>query len=317
MAVRSGNAMAGASRPAVARVVGRLASTPAVSALAGATLAVLIVTLAPGPPEAGALIAAGGVMLLLTTGTMLLTVFRLSRVNRSVATLREERAAFDAAASTVAHDIRSPLVTVHSYLELLSEEAFGPLPADARQAAERATRAAGRAQSLIEGTLRQHVVGAATRPVEAPAGVVDLAAVLADVIASLDAELASAGARVEVADLPAVAGDGGALYRIFCNLVQNAVKYAAPGSPPRVALSASIVEGRCEVAVRDWGIGIAAADRERVFEPHERGEAARGLPGEGMGLATVRQLVAAQGGTVWIDPDVSAGTCMRLSLPGA
>ena len=63
--------------------------------------------------------------------------------------------------------------------------------------------------------------------------------------------------------------------------------------------------------------GIAPEQHGRVFEEGARGDGARALPGAGLGLATVRSLVAAQDGRVWIDPAVTDGTCIRVSLPAA
>ena len=242
---------------------------------------------------------------------------RLLAVRREIAALRDERAALDAAAVTVAHDIRSPLVTVHSYLELLAQESFGPLPADARRAAERATGAASRAQSLVDETLHRHALISAARLIDALDVPVELGALLQEVVGSLEAELQAAQAHVEVRELPSVSADGGALHRIFANLLENAVKYSAPGAPPHVVISGGVEHGRCEIAVRDWGMGFAPAEQRRVFEPNARGVSAEATPGAGIGLATVRRLVTAQGGRVWIDPAVTDGACVRISLPAA
>ena len=67
--------------------------------------------------------------------------------------------------------------------------------------------------------------------------------------------------------------------------------------------------------MRDWGIGIARREQERVFGLYERADDTT-APGSGIGLATVRRLVQEQGGRVWIDPLITDGTCVRLALPG-
>ena len=140
---------------------------------------------------------------------------------------------------------------------------------------------------------------------------------LDDVVASLEFELAATHATLEVGDMPRVYADGAALYRVFVNLLQNALKYGAPGRAPRIVVSASVAQGRCEVAVRDWGVGIVPEQRDRAFEAGVRGDGVEALPGAGLGLATVRSLVAAQNGRVWIDPAVTDGTCIRVSLRAA
>lgn len=228
------------------------------------------------------------------------------QLSAEVETLR-----YDAAA--VAHDLRSPLVTVRSYIELVDQGSYGPLPPEARRALERAVDASSRAQSLVESTLRRHRSGRG-EPQLAGREVSQLDAIVRDVRIGLGSQLAAAEARIEVDPLPPVLGNRDDLIRIFQNLVENALRHAAPGSTPRVRISAAVVGGRCEVDVRDWGVGIPAAEQERVFNRHERGARSEG---NGLGLATVRQLVDQLGGQVWIDPETTDGTSVRISLPVA
>ena len=213
--------------------------------------------------------------------------------------------------ASVLHDLRAPLMTARAYLDLLAAEPLGPLSTDARDAAGRAAIAAARAQALATA-----LAGTRQPAVLASQATVALGEVLADVLAALDASIREAGAQVEVGTLPTVRGDREALYRVFANLIENAVKYRrADATAPRIVVSASRQGAQWRVAVRDWGIGIAAEERTRVFEARERG--ARGIerPGEGIGLATVRTLVHEQGGEVALDPDVQDGICIEVMLP--
>ena len=250
-------------------------------------------------------------------GVPLLVLLRQSYELAHTATARRRLAAevdaLHAEAASVAHDLRSPLVTVRSYIELVDQGSYGPLPLEARRALERAVDASSRAQSLVESTLRRHRAGPGD---EAIAGfeVTQLDAVVRDVRVSLGSQLAAAGARVEVDPLPAVLGELEKLIRIIQNLIDNALKHAAPGPTPRIRVSASIFGKRCEIEVRDWGVGIPFAEQERVFTRNERGSRS---DGSGIGLATVLQLVDELGGQVWIDPGTTDGTSVRLSLPAA
>ena len=220
--------------------------------------------------------------------------------------LRNETAA-------VAHDLRSPLVTVRSYIELVDQGSYGPPPLEARRALERAVDASSRAQSLVESTLRRHRGGSGDQAV-AGRELTQLDAVLRDVRVGLGAQFSAVNGQIEVDPLPAVLGGRTELMRIFQNLVENAIKHAAPGSSPRIRVSASVFGNRCEVEVRDWGTGIPVEAQERMFSRHERGARS---DGGGIGLATVRQLVDDLGGQVWIDPETTDGTSVRVSLPAA
>lgn len=214
----------------------------------------------------------------------------------------------------IAHDLKGPLTTVSSYLDLITQGALGPVSEDARHAAQRAAQASERARHLVESALLQHVESTAARPLDLET--VDLRSLIRDVTDALRAEISASQAEVTVEPLPAVRGNATLLFRVFENLVQNAVKYARPGETPVVSISGASRGGHAEIVVRDRGIGIPAVDHERVFEAAAR--AANGTaaaPGHGLGLATVRRLLREQGGDAWIDPSHLDGAAIRLTLP--
>ena len=101
--------------------------------------------------------------------------------------------------------------------------------------------------------------------------------------------------------------------QVFANLVDNAVKYTPPGG--RIT-----IEGRDEgdtavVEVADTGPGIAAADRERIWERLYRGDRSRSERGLGIGLSLVRAIVAAHGGTAEVASEAPEGARFRIRLP--
>jgi two-component system sensor histidine kinase MprB len=98
------------------------------------------------------------------------------------------------------------------------------------------------------------------------------------------------------------------LERAVWNLIENAGKWTAPGSTVEVSLE----DG--EVRVRDHGPGIAAEDREHVFDRFYRATSARALPGSGLGLAIVRDVAEAHGGSVSAEDAPGGGALMRLRL---
>lgn len=103
------------------------------------------------------------------------------------------------------------------------------------------------------------------------------------------------------------------IQRVLFNLIRNAIRHTpADGS---VAVRAETTASGVEVEVADTGHGIAAADRERVFEAFYRGgaDAARDSDGAGLGLAISRAIVETHGGRIWL-PDSERGTRVRFSL---
>ncbi|RLT41284.1 MAG: sensor histidine kinase [Chloroflexi bacterium] len=218
--------------------------------------------------------------------------------------------------ASIAHDLKGPLSTIASYLDMIVQGTLGPVSEETRIAAPRAALASMRAHSVVESVLLRHVQSAATRPV--PVETVDLRSVIRDVTEALHAEIAASQAEVTVEPLLRVVADHAQLFRVFENLVQNAVKYARPGEAPVVTITGSCDADRAEIAVRDHGIGIPSADCERVFEIAARavnGQSVAFGHGHGHGLATVRRLVRDLGGEVWVDTTSLDGATVRLSLP--
>ena len=100
-----------------------------------------------------------------------------------------------------------------------------------------------------------------------------------------------------------------AIERAISNLVDNAAKFDPSGQPIEVVVSA----GR--LAVLDHGPGIAAADLARVFDRFYRSDPARALPGSGLGLSIVREVIERNGGTVEATARPGGGASVGFTLP--
>ncbi|MFL5272774.1 MAG: sensor histidine kinase, partial [Anaeromyxobacteraceae bacterium] len=116
--------------------------------------------------------------------------------------------------------------------------------------------------------------------------------------------------------LPDLVADPGLLRRVLDNLLDNARKYSDGAAP--VTLVARGDGGALAVEVRDQGIGIDAADLERLFTPFFRTDRsrARGTGGVGLGLALARKVVEAHGGRIAAESAPGEGTAIRFSVPG-
>ena len=125
------------------------------------------------------------------------------------------------------------------------------------------------------------------------------------------------GVSVDLAvDAPlAVHGDPAALRRAVLNLVENAIKYTPPGG--RVELGLATADRSAAIVVRDTGVGMDPAEAARVFEPFVRLDEARARDtgGAGLGLAIVRSIVLAHGGTLAVESAPGAGSTFTIRLP--
>ncbi|MEO5341272.1 MAG: DUF4118 domain-containing protein [Magnetococcus sp. MYC-9] len=114
-------------------------------------------------------------------------------------------------------------------------------------------------------------------------------------------------------DLPLLELDGGLMERVFDNLLENAAKYTPPGS--RITLSAGQNGGFVAVSVCDNGPGIPSGMEEQLFEKFTRGKTESPIAGFGLGLAIVRSIVEAHGGSVRAENLPGKGACFVLLLP--
>ncbi|MFC8513941.1 sensor histidine kinase [Streptomyces sp. NPDC057257] len=224
---------------------------------------------------------------------------------------RAERARHHLAAD-IAHELRTPLAALQAGLEELRDGYAEPAPE--------------RLAALHDQTLRLgRVVGDLGELADAESArlslhlaEVDLAAVVRAAVADHDAELRTAGltvtARTDCAPLP-VRADADRLHQALGNLLGNTAHHCRPGDAVTVTTSATPGEALVEVA--DTGPGIPADELPHVFDRLWRGSRARASGGSGIGLAVVRELVTAHGGTVTAASGPDGGTVMTLRLPRA
>ncbi len=114
--------------------------------------------------------------------------------------------------------------------------------------------------------------------------------------------------------IPTVTADPDRVLQVLENLLGNAVKYGAPGTP--IVVTVERTAGDVAVAVTDQGAGIAPGDLPRLFHRFERGGAVRdAVKGAGLGLHIARELVAAHGGHLTAASEPGAETTFRFTLP--
>lgn len=106
-----------------------------------------------------------------------------------------------------------------------------------------------------------------------------------------------------------------ALFRVFANLLDNAIKYTPPGG--RVHIDAERRGAAIEIRFADTGIGISEEDLPRIWERHFRSARGREQRGLGLGLSFVRAIVEAHGGTAAIEGQAEKGCTVKLTLPAA
>jgi signal transduction histidine kinase len=214
----------------------------------------------------------------------------------------------------VSHDLKSPLVTIRGFLGYVERDAragdLTRLTADV----DRIRAATERMGRLLEDLLELSRTGRIDRPAQD----VPLLELVREARALVEGRLGARGVRVEIeGPLAVVHGDVPRLVELVQNLLDNAAKFAGERDDPRVWIgSRPCDDGRVQVFVRDNGIGIDAADHERVFEVFHRLDPR--YEGTGLGLALARRIVESHGGRIWVESEGRGrGSTFFFTLPAA
>jgi signal transduction histidine kinase len=218
------------------------------------------------------------------------------------------KSAFVAVAS---HELRTPLTALLGFSELLAQRRYDG--AEVRRMADVIHRETERLVRIVDDFLDLSRIerGLELRISRARVEVAAAVAVAVEVFRR-------AGSHQVIVEcpeaLPAVDADADALDRILKNLVSNAIKYSPAGSAVHVAARAR--DGAAvEFSVHDAGRGIPPEALPRVFEPYYRAPGVGSARGAGLGLAVVKSLVDAHGGTIELESTPDQGTLVTFVLP--
>jgi PAS domain S-box-containing protein len=246
----------------------------------------------------------------------------------------------------MSHDLRSPMVTVEGFagelglmldelaaklsrLELSEGDRTGidGLLKDIPEAIGFIRSGTAKMSTLLDSLLQLSRLGRVDLNIET----LDMNQLIAQVTNAMQFGIAQAGAKVEVAPLPACRGDATQVDQVFTNLIGNAVKYRDPDRPLEIRVTGRATsderraasdarrtthDGLVVYCVADNGMGIPPEFREKVFLLFQQVHPKSG-EGEGLGLAIVRRILDHLGGRVWLESELGKGSRFFVELPGA
>lgn len=218
----------------------------------------------------------------------------------------------------VSHQLKTPVVAVKQYLDILVYTSRGSLPEGALTWIRRSQTRLSEMLAIIQDWLELSGVerGELCRRDEVTA----LSDVAARVVSALQPGADDGGVTLDVQmppGLPALRGDSTSVGTLVQNLVSNAIKYNRRGGA--VHVHAEDAGDAVSFVVSDTGIGIPAASLSRIYDEFYRVkcEATRDVPGTGLGLSICRRIVAELRGTIDVESVEGEGTTFRLLLPAA
>jgi two-component system, OmpR family, sensor histidine kinase KdpD len=214
--------------------------------------------------------------------------------------------------SSITHDLRTPLASIKASVSSLADPAVfhddeqrGELLRTSLEESDRLNRLVGNLLDLARLRANALVPNTTVMPLDE---------VIEGVLARMRTTLQPFRIRTLFrADTPSVRVDPVQVDQVVTNILDNAVRFAPPGTEIQIAVHPWQSKVRARIA--DQGPGIDPADRKRVFEPFYQRDRGDGRGGSGLGLAIAQAIVGAHGGRIWAEGSPGGGTAIVFELP--
>ncbi len=237
---------------------------------------------------------------------------RTAEVNRRNTELEVLNKELEAFSYSVAHDLRSPLITIDGFAQVLLENTEKMLDEPNRNHLERISTAVRRAHRLINDLL------ALSKIIRAPfqLGTVDLSRLVRDITETLVEGAPTRVVEFAMTEGVVVQGDPGLLRIALDNLLSNAWKFTSRQERTRIEFGSAVDRtGRNVYFIRDNGAGFDPRYAAKLFSPFQRLHSQVEFPGTGIGLATVQRIIHRHGGEIWAESAVDCGAAFYFTLP--
>jgi len=235
------------------------------------------------------------------------------RVEHRTAQLRLANEELESFAHTVSHDLRAPLRSIKGFTTALEEDFGKDLPEGARDSFYRIRNAAQRMGNIIEGMLTLSRISKG----QTHFAKVDLSSLAEEIVRELRHLDPGRAVVVEIDPGMRVWGDKRLLQSLLWNLLENSWKYTSESPDAWISFRQLREENGEEgnFCVKDNGAGFEASDPDLTFQPFHRFHTQSEFSGEGIGLATVKRIIARHGGRVWAESGRGQGTAVSFTLP--
>ncbi len=215
-------------------------------------------------------------------------------------------------AHTVSHDLKSPLRTISSYVNLVERKNKNQLDHETQQYFDYIKNGTKRMNRLIEDMLTYARLDQAIKKSDFCA--IDLNQILNQVVQDLTFMIKENNAEVVFAGLPKIYGHPTQIHSLFQNLISNSIKYRREESP-KVTIMAHIKQNICVIILEDNGRGIDSKALKDIFKPFRRVKENDVVEGSGIGLATVKKILNHHNGTIGVESELGKGSTFYITLP--
>ena len=213
---------------------------------------------------------------------------------------------------SVSHDLRSPLLGIQGFSQLLIADYSNVLDSRGADFLQRVLASAKRMSQIIDSLLTLSRVGKMEMHYED----VDLSEMARAISSEFSQRYPESHVKLSLEKGILVNGDATLLRIVMENLLSNAWKYTSKQPDPSIEFGMLKEKGETRVYyVRDNGAGFNMAQADRLFKAFERLHSAEEYPGTGVGLATVRRIINRHGGRIWAESEVGNGAVFYFTLP--
>jgi len=234
----------------------------------------------------------------------------LKEIRRKAKELREKNEELERFTYSVSHDLKSPLVTILTFLGHLEQDMTGMNKEQVKQDLGYIRIGAEKMSRLLDELLALSQVGRKINPPEE----VPLQTIVKEASGLVAGRITERGVEVKVTKAEFVLwGDRVRLVEVFQNLLDNACKFMGEQKSPLVEIGVETKDGEAVIFVRDNGIGITSQFLPKLFIMFEKLN--RSTEGDGIGLALVKRIVEVHGGRIWVESEgPGQGTTFYFTL---
>lgn len=235
------------------------------------------------------------------------------KLKDAVAELKRSNKELQSFAYITSHDLQEPLRTIASFTQLMERRYKGQLDEDADEFMDYIVDAAKRMKDMIQGLLEySHVNRMEAKFIET-----DMNEILKNAISNLHSIIKESKADITYDNMPIVHCGPNQMITVFQNLIGNAIKFKKSQFPPRVHISSQLDKKNKEwvFSVEDNGIGMDTKYSNKIFEVFKRLHTTDEYEGTGIGLSIVKRIIETNGGRIWFESKLGAGSTFYFTLP--
>lgn len=212
------------------------------------------------------------------------------------------------------HDLKEPLITISSLIDLLVEDYEDKFDEDGRTSLNFIQDSSNRMKKLIDAILAYSRLGKSKDYTA-----INCNLVLDTLKGDLQNAISRTNSQIIINTLPVINGAELEIRLLFQNLISNGIKFTKPNEPPIIEISANKININTidfwQFAIKDNGIGIPEKHQERIFSIFQRLHSREEYEGTGIGLAHCKKIVESHGGSIWLTSEENIGTTFFFTVP--